>query len=70
MSAHPGYRLLLASDVSDRDGIGLELNRDDGTRLAEVFRDDISNRRVVNLFEANVPLELVTWLIESAEQRL
>jgi hypothetical protein len=35
-----GYRQLLASDVSDRDGLGLELYGPDGALKAEVFRDD------------------------------
>jgi len=35
-----GYRFQIASDVSSRDGLAVELVDDGGERLLEVFRDD------------------------------
>lgn len=55
----PGYRLLLASSVGERDGMAIELIRDDGTRVAEVFEDDESRRRTVNVVERDAPLEAI-----------
>jgi outer membrane lipoprotein SlyB len=65
-----GYRLVLASSVGARDGMGLELRRDDGSWVAEVFEDDRTKRRTVTLFESNVPLAAIEWLIEEARNGL
>ncbi len=45
------YRLVFASDVNPRDGLGLECWRGEQP-LFEVFRDDVGRRFVVNLFAA------------------
>lgn len=66
----PGYRLLLASSVGHRDGMALELGLEDGTQVAEVFNDDDTGRRVVNLFAENVPVEAIAWLLSEAEAQL
>jgi hypothetical protein len=65
-----GYRLLLASSVGERDGMAIELTRDDGTRVAEVFEDDQTGRRTMNVFEQNVPLDAIEWLLTEAKARL
>jgi hypothetical protein len=65
-----GYRLVLASSVGDRDGMGLELTRDDGSRVAEVFENDDTGRRTVNVFERDVPFEAIEWLLTEARSRL
>jgi hypothetical protein len=65
-----GYRLILASSVGDRDGMGLELTLEDGTRISEVFEDEATGRRTVNMFERDVPLEAVEWLLAEARARL
>lgn len=65
-----GYRLILASSVSDRDGMGLELVRMDGRQVAEVFEDDDSGKRTVTLFERDVPLEALEWLLSEAKSAL
>ncbi|MDI2535480.1 hypothetical protein OLM94_19050 [Pseudomonas aeruginosa] len=49
------YRLVFASDVNPRDGLGLECWRGEQP-LFEVFRDDAGRRFVVNLFASDVPL--------------
>ncbi|MFT3887743.1 MAG: hypothetical protein QM713_06225 [Arachnia sp.] len=65
-----GYRLILASSVGERDGMALELTRGDGFRVAEVFEEGESGRRTVTMFEADVPVEAVEWLLAEAATRL
>jgi hypothetical protein len=53
-----GLRFVVASDVSDRDGKGVEIYR--GSQLlVEVFRDDSKRMREVTLWQKDVPLEVV-----------
>jgi hypothetical protein len=66
-----GYRLILASSVGERDGMTLELTRDDGTRVAEVFEDDETGARTFTVFdEQHVPVDVIEWLLEEARRRL
>jgi len=64
-----GFRLVLASSVGERDGMAIELTRHDGTRMAEVFVDDGSGRRTVHVFEGDVPLDALEWLLNEAKGR-
>lgn len=66
----PGYRLLLTSSVGDRDGMAIELARDDGKRVAEVFEDDETGYRTVTVFERDAPLDAIEWLLAEARARL
>jgi hypothetical protein len=65
-----GYHLVLASAVGEREGIGLELTRVDGGCAAEVFEDGDTGSRVVNVFDQNVPVEAIEWLLAEAKARL
>ena len=65
-----GYRLILASCVGERDGMAMELDRDDGRQVAEVFEDEDTRQRTVNLFEKDVPLEALEWLLSEAAEKL
>ena len=65
-----GYRLVLASAVGERDGMALELTRDDGTRVAEVFEDEDTASRVVNVYQGDVPVQALEWLLTEARSRL
>lgn len=65
-----GYRLVLASSVGERDGVGLELTRADGGCVAEVFEDGETGGRVVNVFERDVPVVAIEWLLAEARARL
>lgn len=67
-----GYRLLLASDVSDRDGLGLELYDPDGVLLAEVFRavDDSELRTFATFGPVKVRPEVLGWFLTEAARRL
>lgn len=66
------YGVRLASDVSDRDGMGLELiDRRTGETLAEVFLDDTTHVRTVTIFGDRVlALADFEWFLNQASQRL
>jgi hypothetical protein len=66
-----GFKLVLASDGSTRDGMGLELETDDGEQVAEVFEDTESKVRRVTFYKRDpVPLEAGEWLLDSARTKL
>lgn len=66
------YRLILASDVSTRDGLALELVEvDTGFRLAEVFQDDESGERSVSISrDRSIPLADFEWFLRQAREQL
>ena len=49
----PKDRVIIASDVSDRDGIGVEIYRDDKL-VIEIFRDDTKRTRTVTLYQQDI----------------
>ncbi len=57
------YRIVKASNVSDRDGVGVEISRD-GNIVCEIFRDDTDRTRTVWLAEQIVPLEELEGFIQ------
>ena len=57
------YQIVKASDVSDRDGVGVEISRD-GKIVCEIFRDDTDRTRTVWLAEQVVPLEELEGFIQ------
>ncbi|MBD1560039.1 hypothetical protein HC752_24305 [Vibrio sp. S9_S30] len=59
----PKDRIVVASDVNPRDGIGVELYRNDEL-LVEVFRDDTERTRTVSLFKDSVSLDIVEEAIQ------
>lgn len=66
-----GYRLLLLSAVGERDGMALELSRETGEQVAEVFEDDASRARSVTFFtDEPIPLAAVEWLLAEAAKQL
>ena len=60
----PQLRLVPASHIGERDGMPLELRRDDIAWVAEVCEDDRAQQRVVNCFEHDFPPVVVQWLLE------
>ncbi|MEM9538471.1 MAG: hypothetical protein AAGA60_03055 [Cyanobacteria bacterium P01_E01_bin.42] len=56
-------KVIVASDVSDRDGIGVEIYIHNEL-VVEIFRDDMKQTREVTLYQKNVPLELVEKSIQ------
>ncbi|WP_226705209.1 hypothetical protein [Microbulbifer elongatus] len=56
-------KYIIASDVGDRDGIGIEIYSGNDM-LLEVFRDDSKKVREVTLYRENLDLDLVEQSIE------
>ena len=56
------YEVVIASDVSERDGIGIEIRKDNKI-LIEIFRDDTDKTYTVTTFQENLPLEFVEQAI-------
>lgn len=54
----PKDRVVVASDVNPRDGIGVEIYRDDEL-IVEIFRDDTDRTRTVTVFKESISLELM-----------
>jgi hypothetical protein len=63
MTKWPKDRVVIASDVSKRDGIGIEIYRNDEI-VIEIFRDDTERTRTVSVFNKSVSLELMNEAIE------
>jgi len=57
------YDVVIASDVSGRDGIGIEVSLNDELVL-EIFRDDTKRKREVTLYKKDLQLELIEESIE------
>jgi hypothetical protein len=55
---HQKDRVIIASDVSKRDGIGVEIYRNDEC-VVEIFRDDTEKKRTVTVFKNEISLELM-----------
>jgi hypothetical protein len=62
----PKDRAVVASDVNTRDGIGVEIYRDDELVL-EIFRDDTERTRTVTVFRESVSLQLMEDAIQRFE---
>ena len=54
----PKDRVVVASDVNPRDGIGVEIYRNDEL-VVEIFRDDRDRTRTVTVFKELISLELM-----------
>jgi hypothetical protein len=57
------YQIVRASDVSSRDGIGVEISRG-GKLVCEIFRDDTARTRTVWLADQDVPLDELEGFIQ------
>lgn len=55
-------KYIIASDVSSRDGIGVEIYSGD-EMLLEVFRDDSKKRNEITLYHRDLDLDLVEQAI-------
>jgi len=65
----PKDRVIIASDVSDRDGIGVEIYRNDKL-VIEIFRDDTKLTRTVTLFQQDISLELLEESIANFKKEI
>jgi hypothetical protein len=56
-------RVVVTSDVSTRDGIGVEIYRDNEL-IVEIFRDDSERTRTVTVFKESISLDLMEESIQ------
>jgi hypothetical protein len=62
-----GYRLILASDVLDRDGLGLEIYDESGL-VAEIFRNDLTGEvKFASVVGASMPLVVLEQFVSQAK---
>ena len=57
------YEIQIASDVNERDGIGLEIYKNQNL-IIEIFRDDTDKTFTISCYEISLPLEFVEKAIE------
>ncbi len=62
-------KYVVASDVCDRDGIGLEVYMND-EMVIEIFRDDESKLRTVSVFKNEIPLELLEQAVQEFKRKI
>ena len=62
-------KYVIASDISSRDGIGVEIYSGDEVIL-EVFRDDTKKRNEITLYHRDLDLELVEQAIALFRQEI
>jgi hypothetical protein len=62
-------RVIIASDVNERDGIGVEIYRNDEL-IAETFRDDTEKTRTIRVFKENISLELMGECIQTFKKEI
>ena len=65
----PKDRVVVASDVNSRNGIGIEIYRDDKL-IVEIFRDDTDKTRTVTVFKESVSLEFMEECIETFKKEI
>lgn len=58
MNTSQEINVVVASDVRDRDGVGVEVYVGDEL-VMEVFRNDATKTREVTLYSDDIPLEVV-----------
>ncbi|MNR21139.1 hypothetical protein D3C85_1380220 [compost metagenome] len=59
----PKSRTIVASDVNLRDGIGVEIYRNDEL-VVEIFRDDTKLTRMVTIYKQEIGLDFLEECIE------
>ena len=59
------FKVIIASDVDKRDGIGIEIwDWEESKILIEIFRDDENEDYTISLYEEGLPLNLIEECIE------
>ncbi|MDQ8188613.1 hypothetical protein [Pelagicoccus sp. SDUM812002] len=70
MSFDPkNYEITVASSVSDRDGIGVEIYRD-SSMVCEIFRDDTKRTREIWTSKQEVSLEEMEGFIKIFKEEI
>jgi hypothetical protein len=62
-------RVIIASDVSERYGIGIEVYRNDKLIL-EIFRDDTDKTRTITVYKKDLSLELMEESISTFKKEI
>lgn len=62
-------RIEIASDINTRDGIGIEVYRDDEL-VVEIFRDDTEQTRTITLYNENISLQLMEESIQTFKREI
>lgn len=62
-------RIEIASDVNERDGIGIEVYRNN-EMVIEIFRDDTERTRTVTVYKKNISLELMEESIQTFKKEI
>lgn len=65
----PVDRIIIVSDVSDRDGIGVEIYRNNKL-VIEIFRDDTKRTRTVTLYQQDISLDLLEESIQTFKKEI
>ncbi|MCK9411007.1 MAG: hypothetical protein M0Q53_01820 [Prolixibacteraceae bacterium] len=65
----PKDRSIIASDVIDRDGIGVEIFCDDKF-VIEIFHDDSKRTRTVTLYQQDISLDLPEESIQTFKKEI
>ncbi|MCP9764000.1 hypothetical protein [Lacihabitans soyangensis] len=65
----PKDRVIIASDVNERDGIGVEIYRDDKL-VIDIFRDDTKRKRTVTLYQQDISLDLLEESIQTFKKEI
>lgn len=58
-------RIEISSDVNDRDGIGVEIYRNNKLKV-EIFRDDTKKNRTISVFDNDKSIDISLDLVEEA----
>ncbi len=62
-------RVVIASDVNERDGIGVEIYRNNEL-IVEIFRDDSDKTRTIRIFKEDISLELMEECIQTFKNQI
>ena len=62
-------KIVVASDGSERDGIGIEIYFKEEL-LIEIFRDDSEKTKTVTVYDKSIPLEIVEFAIEKFKSEI
>lgn len=62
-------KVVIASDINQSDGIGVEIYRNDEL-VIEIFRDDTERTRTVTVFKESVSLEQMEKAIETFKKEI
>ncbi len=65
----PKDRVIIAGDVNERDGIGVEIYRENKL-VVEIFRDDTKKTRAITLYQKEVSLEFMEECIRIFKEEI